>query len=124
MSINHCLKCGACCAFFRASFYWTEADEVSPGGVPIELTDKLNDFMLVMKGTNCPTPRCICLAGEIGQHVFCSIYEQRSSICREFDASWINGEHNPRCDKARHIWGLEPLTPESWTDSPILPCAA
>lgn len=124
MTINQCLKCGACCAFFRASFYWTEADEVTPGGVPIELTDKLNDFMLVMKGTNQPNPRCTCLSGEIGQHVFCSIYEQRSSICRDFDASWINGEHNPRCDKARMIWGMPPLTPESWVDTPVLPRAA
>ena len=124
MMINPCLKCGVCCACFRASFYWTEADEVSPGGVPIELTDKLNDLMLVMKGTNQPHPRCICLSGEIGQQVFCTIYDQRSSTCRKFDASWINGEPNPRCDQARKTRGLAPLTPESWQDTPILPRAA
>lgn len=124
MIINPCLKCGACCAYFRASFYWAEADEATPGGVPIELTDKLNDFLVVMKGSNQPNPRCICLSGEIGQRVFCSIYENRSSICREFDASWLNGEHNPRCDEARQTWGLTPLTPESWQDFPVFPCAA
>jgi hypothetical protein len=124
MTLNPCLKCGACCAFFRASFYWTEADEVSPGGVPIEMTDKLDDFRLVMKGTNQLNPRCVCLSGEIGQRVFCNIYEQRSSTCVNFNASWINGERNIRCDKARLAWGLIALTPESWLDFPTLPCAA
>ena len=23
---NPCITCGACCAYFRASFYWTEAE--------------------------------------------------------------------------------------------------
>jgi Fe-S-cluster containining protein len=124
MKINHCLKCGACCAFFRASFYWAEANEVTPGGVPIEMADKLDDFRLVMKGTNQPNPRCTCLSGEIGQRVFCRIYEQRASICRDFNPSWINGERNIRCDKARLALGLRSLTPESWLDSPLLPCAA
>ena len=124
MKINQCLRCGACCAYFRASFYWAEADEFTPGGVPIECTDKLNDFLLVMKGTNQPNPRCICLSGEIGRQVFCRIYEQRAPVCRGFDASWINGERNLRCDQARLAWGLKPLTPESWVDSPILPQAA
>jgi Fe-S-cluster containining protein len=124
MTVNPCLKCGACCAFFRASFYWTECDEVTPGGVPVDLTDKLNDFCLVMKGTNQPTPRCACLSGEIGRRVFCTIYAQRASICRDFDPSWIDGKQNVRCDKARMAWGLTPLTPESWQDTPILPRAA
>ena len=24
---NPCIECGACCAYYRASFYWAEADE-------------------------------------------------------------------------------------------------
>ncbi|HBP8873638.1 TPA: YkgJ family cysteine cluster protein, partial [Escherichia coli] len=24
---NPCMRCGACCAFFRVSFYWAEADD-------------------------------------------------------------------------------------------------
>ena len=124
MAVNPCLKCGACCAFFRASFYWAEADEATPGGVPMEMTQKLDAFHLVMKGTNQPNPRCACLHGEIGRRVFCTIYANRSSVCRDFEASYINGERNIRCDKARLAWGLKPLTPESWVDSPTLPCAA
>ena len=33
--VHPCLSCGACCAHFRASFYWAEADDQTPGGVPV-----------------------------------------------------------------------------------------
>ena len=36
-----CLTCGACCAFFRVSFHWSEADPEMGGVVPIELTEPL-----------------------------------------------------------------------------------
>ncbi|HEX5842761.1 MAG TPA: YkgJ family cysteine cluster protein, partial [Pseudomonas sp.] len=39
----------------------------------------------------------------------CTLYAQRSSTCREFEASWVNGEHNPHCDAARQAYGLPPL---------------
>lgn len=113
-TLHPCLTCGACCAYFRASFYWAEGNDVEGGTVPVELTDKLNDFMRVMKGTNSPTPRCIALQGTIGERIWCSVYEQRSSVCREFPVAWENGEPHDRCDKARAAWGLPPLTPDSW----------
>ncbi|RJP41666.1 MAG: YkgJ family cysteine cluster protein [Desulfobacteraceae bacterium] len=116
MPVNPCLKCGACCAFFRASFYWAEIDEFTPGGVPAELTEKLSPQFVVMKGTNQPMPRCTALTGEIGRRVACAIYENRASVCREFEPAWENGIANIRCDKARITWGLSPLTPESWFD--------
>lgn len=106
---NPCITCGACCAYFRASFYWAEADDTPGGTVPVELTEKLNDFRRVMRGTNQKNPRCIALLGEIGVSVGCSIYELRSSVCREFDVSWLRGVRNERCDQARLAWGLEPL---------------
>ncbi len=109
-----CLTCGACCAYFRASFYWAEADDVTPGGVPVEMTRKLNDFRRSMRGMDGPHPRCIALQGEIGTSVYCSIYERRASVCRAFVPSWENGEQNERCDRARAAWGLEPLRPEDW----------
>ena len=124
MPLNPCLTCGACCAFFRASFYWGEADDSTPGGVPAGLTDKLTPHLLVMKGTNQPKPRCIALEGEIGGHVYCRIYEQRSSVCRDFEPSWEKSEPNPRCDKARLMWGLAPISPESWFDVPEVQIAA
>ncbi len=115
--IEHpCLRCGACCAFFRASFYWAEADDVSPGGVPVKMTRKLNDFRRSMLGMDGGNPRCIALQGEIGKRVFCSIYDSRASVCRDFEPSWENNRPNERCDRARAAWGLEPLKPGDWEE--------
>ena len=111
---NPCLTCGACCAFYRASFYWGETDDAPSGTVPTEFTEQLNDFYCVMKGTNQHPPRCIALHGTIGERVACMIYECRSSVCQEFAASWQYGIPNERCDAARAAWGLAPLTPTSW----------
>lgn len=113
MSGEHvCLSCGACCTMFRVSFYWGEADPAFGGSVPVELTEKLNESRRVMKGTNQVRPRCIALAGTIGEKVTCTIYEDRPSPCRAFSVSWENGIHNPDCDRARAVYGLVPVTPE------------
>ena len=124
MTINPCLACGACCAYYRASFYWAESDLLSPGGVPIAMTEKLNDFRLVMKGCKGSKPRCLALKGFIGKNVHCSIYEQRASVCRDFPASWEYGIHNERCDQARNAWGLLPLAPDIWHQPEDFPKAA
>ena len=113
-TLNPCLTCGACCAYFRASFYWAESDLATPGGVPHELTDHLQTHFLAMKGTDNRNPWCIALKGIIGAQVHCDIYEQRSTVCRNFPPSWENGEQNERCDKARARWGLPPLEKEYW----------
>lgn len=117
---NPCLSCGACCAHFRASFYWAEGDDATPDGVPVELTAKLTPHLRVMRGTDQPKPRCVALLGDIGESVRCTIHPRRSTVCRDFPPSWEAGEHNPRCDAARVRWGLPPLTPEDWND-PELP---
>jgi Fe-S-cluster containining protein len=109
---NPCLQCGACCAYYRASFYWAESDDLR--GVPPELTDKLNDFYVVMKVSQGPRPRCVALQGDVGIRVWCSIYERRASVCRNFIPSWGDGIPNERCDKARAAWNLKPLTPDVW----------
>lgn len=121
---NPCLQCGACCAFFRASFYWAEGDDATPGGVPVELTEKLDDFQRVMKGTNRKEPRCAALEGSVGVDVHCSIYERRSSVCRQFVPAWLDGEPNERCDRARIAKGLLPLAPDAWKQPDPLPKAA
>jgi hypothetical protein len=118
MSFTPCLLCGACCAFYRASFYWREADDITPGGVPVSLTDDLTQTYRVMKGTDSAPPRCVALQGDIGHSVFCSIYQRRSTPCREFTPSYADGQHNPRCDKARAAHGLPPLRPEEWQRPP------
>lgn len=71
-----------------------------------------------MIGTDRKPPRCTSLAGEVGSTVQCTIYDKRSSTCREFEASWENGEQNPDCDKARAAYGLPPLPPH-WNELPL-----
>jgi len=115
---NSCLACGACCAVFRVSFYWREADEESGGVVPPELTDHLTGLRLCMQGTNRSHPRCVALEGEIGQAVRCAIYDRRPSPCRNFGIRFANGiwhatiEELMRCNQARAAWGLIPLFPK------------
>lgn len=112
---NPCLTCGACCACFRVSFYWAESDLAIPDGVPHHLAEHLQSHYLAMKGTGSRTPRCIALLGTIGKGVHCAIYLKRASVCRNFAPSWENGTVNEWCDKARLIWGLQPLDPTCWT---------
>jgi len=110
-ALHPCLTCGACCATFRVSFYWTEAEPAAGGVVPVELTDKLNDFRAVMKGTNRPQPRCIALEGELGSFTPCRIYAQRPTPCREFLMALDDPELDSACDRAREKHGLPRLKP-------------
>lgn len=113
---NPCLTCGACCAFFRVSFYWGEADRAMGGTVPVNLTEDLNDFRRCMKGTNSARPRCVALFGTIGKSVRCSIYPDRPTPCRKAGVDWENSvieigdEELDRCDRARAALGLTPLS--------------
>ncbi|MFH7319693.1 YkgJ family cysteine cluster protein [Desulfurivibrio sp. D14AmB] len=121
---NPCLSCGACCAYYRASFYWAETDLITPNGVPVELTEKMNDFRELMRGSSGSRPRCVALLGIIGGRVSCESYERRASVCREFTPSWYHGCANQRCDDARLAWGVSPLLPGSWDNPGELPRAA
>ena len=110
---NPCLICGACCIAFRASFYWTEGDDTVEGTVPVYLTEKVNSFRRAMRKTSSHDQRCIALYGIPSHIVKCTIYERRPTVCRNFEPSWKAGIHNSRCDKARAIFGLEPLCQNS-----------
>ncbi len=77
--------------------------------MPDELVEQITPSRVAMLGTNCKSPRCISLEGEVGSEVKCTIYEQRSSPCREFEASWVDGQVNTDCDAARAAFGLLPL---------------
>ncbi|NHB56867.1 YkgJ family cysteine cluster protein [Acinetobacter sp. 194] len=93
-----CLSCGACCAFFRVSFYWAEGEPM-----PQDWIEPLTPVYSCMKGTNQAQPRCIALQGEIGKSVSCSIYQHRSSSCKEVHAG------DEQCEKARAAHKLIPL---------------
>ncbi|VYU78890.1 YkgJ family cysteine cluster protein [Metakosakonia massiliensis] len=106
--VNPCMSCGACCAYFRVSFYWAEADDAG-GLVPAELTEAVTPFLRCMSGTRQKPCRCSALEGTPGEATRCTIYHQRPSPCREFMASGENGEANEACDRARAHYGLPPL---------------
>lgn len=116
---NPCLRCGACCAYYRVSFYWAEADDVQGGTVPNAMTVQVTPMQRAMRGTENSKPRCCALQGEVGSEVSCSIYSMRGSPCREFSASWENNAKDERCDKARLAWGLLPLQPGDLIVDPL-----
>ncbi len=117
-SMHPCLRCGACCAAFRVSFYRGEALDGLEGGVPADLTEPIGPFRLAMRGTNRPEPRCVARTGTIGEAASCAIHPVRPTPCREFEPSYEASAANPRCDAARARFGLPPLTPEDWGRPP------
>jgi uncharacterized protein len=95
-----CRECGACCAAFRVSFYWAEAESL---GLPESYTERAAGLFASMAGTNRPDPHCAALQGEVGRAVTCRVYASRPSPCREVEPG------DERCTKARVRHGLAPL---------------
>lgn len=116
---NPCLQCGACCAYFRVSFYWSEADPFLGGSVPAELTEAINSYRSAMKGTLCAPARCAALDGGIGESVRCTIYPGRPSPCRELEPWDATGRPDEKCSRARAAHGLPPLDPSQ--GNPVSP---
>ncbi len=71
-ALNPCMTCGACCAYFRVSFYWAEGDDAD-GRVPASLTEPVTPFLRCMAGTNQKQPHCKALLGKPGESVSCAI---------------------------------------------------
>src|SRR5262245_47296302 len=94
-----CQQCGACCAYFRVSFYWAEADE---RGWPQGDVRNINGVMACLAGTDLPKPRCTALQGVVGEAVTCTRYDQRPSPCRELQPG------DEKCNRARAAHGLPP----------------
>ena len=95
-----CQHCGACCAAFRVSFYWGEAEAL---GLPAALTERRDAHHLCMKGTSQSSPHCAALTGAVGQSVTCTVYAQRPSPCRDLQVG------DAMCNRARALHGLPPL---------------
>jgi Fe-S-cluster containining protein len=112
---NPCVSCGACCSYFRVLFWWRETSEKGGENVPDPLTEEVDQIRQCMKGTNAKhAPRCVALKGKVGDRAVCSIYANRPSPCRDFKASFENGERYKRCDEARIAHGLKPLALSDW----------
>lgn len=114
---NPCLDCGACCAYFRVSFYCGELAGENGGWVPPSYVSQLSPLRACMKGTEAGHGRCIALVGELGKPgIRCRIYENRPSPCREFE-SWLpDGTPNAECQRLRLSLGLAPLPPRRVED--------
>jgi uncharacterized protein len=97
---NVCLSCGACCAAYRVTFYWSEARQL---GLDETFTEKFNSWRLCMAGTRRESPRCRALQGEVGREVFCNVYSRRPSPCRELQ------QGDDKCNRARAKYGLDPV---------------
>ncbi|HRO25954.1 MAG TPA: YkgJ family cysteine cluster protein [Luteimonas sp.] len=111
-----CLSCGACCAHFRVSLHWSEAEPALGGTVPRALTVPLRSHELAMRGTaGGDVLRCVALEADIGHHSRCSIHPLRPQACRDVAASWEFGEVSDQCDRARIAHGLAPLTGDDWS---------
>jgi len=95
-----CQTCGACCAQFRVSFYWAEADDAPGGTVPVALTEAISPHLRCMQGTSSRRPHCIALEGQVGQQVSCRIYDLRASTCRAVQVG------DAQCLRARERHGL------------------
>jgi hypothetical protein len=109
-----CVSCGACCAFYRASFPYFEVKE---RGIPAEMVVEVGFPYVAMKGTHhTKAIRCTALQGEVGKFgTLCGIYEARSSSCRNFWPTLEDGKtRNEYCDKARVAHGLLPLQFGDW----------
>lgn len=71
--------------------------------MPSDHVEPLTAVYSCMQGTNQKQPRCIALDGVVGQQVSCTMYEQRSSSCKEVQAG------DAQCAKARQAHNLIPL---------------
>ncbi|WP_171161568.1 YkgJ family cysteine cluster protein [Usitatibacter palustris] len=92
-----CTSCGACCASYRVSFYWSDG-----ASLPESMVEKITPVMACMAGSNSASPRCVALQGAVGERVRCSVYEQRPPVCRDV----VPGDE--RCLEARRRHGLTP----------------
>ena len=100
---NPCFDCGMCCQHFRVSFYHGEIAGNGTGLVPAELTTQITPHLACMKGTEKGGGACVALRYTAEEGYRCSIYEQRSSACREFNVFNEDGTINRRCQELQEI---------------------
>lgn len=107
-TVSICQQCGACCAAFRVTFHGSEL-ESQGGRVPDGLAEHETGDLYQLRGTDYARPRCAALCGTLGESVWCGIYAERPSPCREFGARADFGVFEAACHRARSRNGLPPL---------------
>ena len=92
-----------CCQHFRVSFYHGEIESEGIGTVPGELTTKISPHLACMKGTEKGNAPCVALRFTEQEGYRCSIYEKRSSSCREFNILNEDGTSNKKCQELQEL---------------------
>lgn len=100
---NPCFACGMCCQYFRVSFYHGEIAGNGAGTILEELTTQITPHLACMKGTEKGHAPCIALRYDETDGYRCSIYEKRSSACREFNILNEDGTTNKKCQELQEI---------------------
>ncbi|MBI3409873.1 MAG: YkgJ family cysteine cluster protein [Planctomycetes bacterium] len=104
-----CQSCGACCAspFDAEGYIPVQPDEeahLSRLGLPVlEIVAAPPEDRLVLLGTRINTQRrrvCAAFSGSIGSRCTCTIYQDRPTSCRQFEAG------SAECLQARRASGI------------------
>ncbi|WP_114860601.1 YkgJ family cysteine cluster protein [Azospirillum brasilense] len=89
--VPDCESCGACCAY---SWEW-------PTFIGDWDGDGIMEHLKEDGRMRCNGNRCAALMGTLGESVFCSVYEHRPLVCREFTAG------SDACHTVRSQLGLQ-----------------
>ncbi|NNE66906.1 MAG: YkgJ family cysteine cluster protein [Pyrinomonadaceae bacterium] len=98
-----CKTCGACCA----AFVVVDAENSSITSEKLWAVDSISDngeraTKSILRRRE-PDFACAGLAGEVGDEVSCTVYDNRPSMCRKFEAG------SDRCHAVRRAYGIEPF---------------
>ncbi|MGY0778093.1 YkgJ family cysteine cluster protein [Azospirillum argentinense] len=89
--VPDCESCGACCAY---SWEW-------PTFIGDWDGEEIMEHLKEDGRMRCNGNRCAALMGTLGESVFCSVYEHRPLVCREFTAG------SDACHTVRSQLGLQ-----------------
>lgn len=76
-SVYDCQSCGACCAYSRDWPRFSLETDAEIARIPAQYVNDAVGCMLSIDN------RCTALAGKLGEHVACQVYEVRPIVCRD-----------------------------------------
>jgi uncharacterized protein len=71
-----CQSCGACCSYSAEWPRFSTEDDSALDRIPGKFVRP------DLSGMACAGDRCLALAGEVGRHATCTIYDLRPDVCR------------------------------------------
>ncbi|MBW6419984.1 YkgJ family cysteine cluster protein [Rhizobium sp. XQZ8] len=90
-----CQSCGACCSYSAEWPRFSMETDEQLDLIPAKFVSA------DLGGMRCEGERCSALAGRIGEHTTCTIYEVRPEICRACQPG------DPECFIARAAHGIK-----------------